>query len=68
MGLLEGKVGLVTGASSGLGRATSNLASEEGSKIVLVDINDEAGEATARRNSQSWWTRDLRPRRCDKAC
>jgi NAD(P)-dependent dehydrogenase (short-subunit alcohol dehydrogenase family) len=47
VGLLEGKVGLVTGASSGLGRATSNLASEEGSKVVLVDINDEAGEAAA---------------------
>lgn len=44
MGLLEGKVGLVTGASSGLGRATSILASNEGSKVVVADINDEDGK------------------------
>jgi NAD(P)-dependent dehydrogenase (short-subunit alcohol dehydrogenase family) len=42
MGLLEGKVGLVTGASSGLGRATSILAAREGSRVVVADI-DEAG-------------------------
>lgn len=44
MGLLEGKVGLVTGASSGLGRATSMLAAREGSKVVVADINDAAGK------------------------
>ncbi len=44
MGLLEGKVGLVTGASSGLGRATSILAAREGSKVVVADINDAGGD------------------------
>ena len=44
MGLLDGKVGLVTGASSGLGHATSILAANEGSKVVVVDIDDPAGE------------------------
>lgn len=43
MGLLDGKVGLVTGASSGLGRATSILAAREGSKVVVADINDAGG-------------------------
>lgn len=45
MGLLDNKVGLVTGASSGLGRATSILAAAEGSKVVVVDIIDPAGLA-----------------------
>jgi NAD(P)-dependent dehydrogenase (short-subunit alcohol dehydrogenase family) len=44
MGLLDQKVGLVTGASSGLGRATSILAAREGSRVVVVDINDSAGD------------------------
>jgi NAD(P)-dependent dehydrogenase (short-subunit alcohol dehydrogenase family) len=43
MGLLDGKVGLVTGASSGLGRATSILAAREGSRVVVADIDDAGG-------------------------
>jgi NAD(P)-dependent dehydrogenase (short-subunit alcohol dehydrogenase family) len=43
MGLLDGKVGLVTGASSGLGRATSILAAREGSRVVVADIDDVGG-------------------------
>lgn len=43
MGLLNKKVGLVTGASSGLGRATSILAAREGSRVAVVDIDDSAG-------------------------
>jgi len=46
MGLLTSKVGLVTGASSGLGRATSILAAREGSKVLVADIDDEQGEVT----------------------
>ena len=45
MGMLEDKVGLVTGAGSGLGRATAMLASKEGSRVVVADVNDEAGSA-----------------------
>ena len=37
MSLLAGKVGLVTGAASGLGRATALLAAAEGSRVVAAD-------------------------------
>lgn len=46
MGLLDGKVGLVTGAASGLGRATAVLAAREGSKVTVADINEEGGRET----------------------
>ncbi len=38
---LEGRSYLVTGAASGIGRATSILLSEMGAKVLLVDINAE---------------------------
>jgi NAD(P)-dependent dehydrogenase (short-subunit alcohol dehydrogenase family) len=43
---LQGKVALVTGASSGIGRSTCLLFAQEGAQVVLVDINDEEGEKT----------------------
>ncbi len=49
MGLLDAKVGLVTGAASGLGRATALLAAREGSRVVVADIDDAGGEETADR-------------------
>jgi NAD(P)-dependent dehydrogenase (short-subunit alcohol dehydrogenase family) len=48
MGLLEGKVGLVTGAAQGLGRATAVLAAREGSAVLLADVQEAAGEAAAK--------------------
>lgn len=46
MGLLDGKVGLVTGAGRGLGRATCILAAREGSKVVVADIDEAGGKDT----------------------
>jgi NAD(P)-dependent dehydrogenase (short-subunit alcohol dehydrogenase family) len=46
--LLQGKVALVTGAASGIGRATSLLFGEEGAKLVLADVDQAGGEETAR--------------------
>ena len=43
---LENKVALVTGASSGIGRATCLLFAQEGAQVVLADINDGGGQET----------------------
>lgn len=37
---IAGSVALITGAASGMGRATAQLFADEGAKLVLLDIND----------------------------
>ncbi|MEP6477711.1 MAG: glucose 1-dehydrogenase [Actinomycetota bacterium] len=44
---LEGKVALITGGASGMGRVASLLFAREGAKIVVTDVADGDGEATA---------------------
>jgi NAD(P)-dependent dehydrogenase (short-subunit alcohol dehydrogenase family) len=44
---LEGKVALITGGASGMGRVASQLFAEEGASVVITDLNDEAGEEVA---------------------
>lgn len=44
--LLEGKVALITGAASGIGRATAQLFARQGARIVAVDINESGCEET----------------------
>jgi NAD(P)-dependent dehydrogenase (short-subunit alcohol dehydrogenase family) len=46
MGLLDGKVALITGGASGMGRAASDLFAAEGARVVVVDLT-ESGEAVA---------------------
>jgi NAD(P)-dependent dehydrogenase (short-subunit alcohol dehydrogenase family) len=47
MGQLTGKVAVITGAASGMGRAASILFAREGANVVLADLNVAGGEATA---------------------
>ncbi|MBS1159939.1 MAG: NAD-dependent epimerase/dehydratase:Short-chain dehydrogenase/reductase [Proteobacteria bacterium] len=44
---IEGRVFLVTGAGSGLGAATARALIESGGKVLLADLNCEAGEKMA---------------------
>ena len=45
-GLLEGKVGIVTGAGSGIGRETALAMAREGAKVVVADVADDHGAET----------------------
>ena len=46
---LEGKVAIVTGAGSGIGRATAILFAREGTKVVVADVDEEGGRGTIRK-------------------
>ncbi|MDQ2987340.1 MAG: SDR family oxidoreductase [Armatimonadota bacterium] len=47
MGLLSGKVAVVTGAGSGIGEATARLMAQEGASVVVADIDGPAAERVA---------------------
>jgi NAD(P)-dependent dehydrogenase (short-subunit alcohol dehydrogenase family) len=42
---LENKVAVITGAGSGIGRESALLFAREGARVVVADVNDEAGRA-----------------------
>lgn len=44
---LNNKVAVITGAGSGIGRASAVLFAREGAKVAVADINDAGGEETA---------------------
>jgi NAD(P)-dependent dehydrogenase (short-subunit alcohol dehydrogenase family) len=47
MGRLEGRVAVITGAGSGMGREAAVLFSQEGAQVCAADVNEEAAEQTA---------------------
>jgi NAD(P)-dependent dehydrogenase (short-subunit alcohol dehydrogenase family) len=52
MGQLDGKVAVITGAASGMGKAASILFAREGAHVVLADLNGPGGEAAAKSASE----------------
>ena len=48
MGRLDGKVAIVTGGAQGLGRADCEALAAEGARVLVTDINADAGEALVR--------------------
>src|SRR5262245_66478154 len=42
-GRLDGKVALITGAGSGMGRAAAELFASEGARVVVTDLDEAAG-------------------------
>jgi NAD(P)-dependent dehydrogenase (short-subunit alcohol dehydrogenase family) len=59
MGILDGKVAVITGAGSGMGKATAKIFASEGARLVISDVSG-AEEQTAKEIG-----RDVVVRRCD---
>jgi len=47
MGVLDGKVAIVTGSARGIGRATAELLSEHGASVLINDLDADAAQQTA---------------------
>jgi NAD(P)-dependent dehydrogenase (short-subunit alcohol dehydrogenase family) len=48
MGMLDSKIGIVTGAGQGIGRAIAMSYAREGATVVVADFNEEMGSETVR--------------------
>ena len=47
MGRVEGKIAIVTGGGTGIGRAAATRLVEEGAKLIIAEFNSETGQAAA---------------------
>ena len=62
-GRLEGKVVVITGAASGIGREAARLFSAEGARVCITDLNRETGEEAASECREAFfWPADVSDR------
>src|ERR671934_143897 len=47
MGVLDGKVAIVTGSARGIGRATAELLSQQGARVLINDLDRDAAVQTS---------------------
>ncbi|HEV7193872.1 MAG TPA: glucose 1-dehydrogenase [Jatrophihabitantaceae bacterium] len=57
--LLDGKVAIITGASRGQGAAAARRFVDEGARVVIADVNDEAGKDLAQELGEAAYYRHL---------
>jgi len=50
MGRVHGKISLITGGGSGIGRASAITLAREGSSVVITDLNKDTAQETANFN------------------
>ena len=53
MARLDGKIALITGAGTGIGRATARAMAAEGARVVVAELNAASGEQTAQLIAQA---------------
>ena len=47
MGVLDGKAAIVTGSARGIGRATAEILTEQGAKVLVNDLDGDVAEQAA---------------------
>jgi 3-oxoacyl-[acyl-carrier protein] reductase len=65
---LKDKVTLITGAAAGIGKATAERFAEEGATVILCDVDEEHGLATARALGAEFYAVDISDRRAVQEC
>jgi len=53
MSLLQGKVAIVTGGASGIGKATALRFADEGAQVMVADTNEASGQAVVKRITET---------------
>ena len=67
-GQLNGKVALITGGASGIGRATALLFAQEGASVAIADLNQQAGDAVVQEIVHHGGRGFFQTSRCHKTC